>query len=844
MRNDELGLQDDPFRITPDEKFLVMNGSLGAKLTALFLRIIGRDGLAFLVGEPGIGKTMLLRQLKQKLQDSNCLVFSSPQPWMAFDDLLESLCRQARLPDTLHKRAERLRRLGELLGGQAAAGGAAALLLDEAEDLTEDVVRHLHLLADLQSADGWLLQCVVVGQPGIEARFAAAGLSQMQGGPFRVELERLTAAEVGSYIAHRLRVAGYRGGGDLFTPKAVDLVATCTQGVPRLINVLCSTALVGMTYDQQHVITSETVAEAARACALQLDATGTGPAVAGTSGTEHRRTPPLGRPAATAAPPAIAKPAALVEVGGVEIGGPPDIQSDRDGAAAEPRSATGREGAGRRRSGWIWAARAGAVGLAGLAGYLIWMPDRVAIEALLPEAVLEWVDAPTAIAGRAAYSEEASPAGEALPDRQPILVVGESRGPQGRPLPLRIVAIPPAGQESAGLAIAVTGLPDGARLSAGRDRGGGRWIMTRRDLAGLTLIPPPGFTGTLDLTVEAAMREGAPDADIARATLRTEIVPEPPAPKPAEAPGAEAPGAEAGEAVAAPAGDAAGDRSAESGDGAVTGTVAAPAVAATGPARDQEADRVSGPEADNVSGPATEAAVAAEGVLDGDGVASAEPVAPAAAAPAETGDPAAATPVVAVPVSGDQASGDDASGDRADAAAAPAEPDLSPVADLAPPTPLPGAPLPEAPVSAAPVSEAGAPEAVAAEAATPEAMAAVPVPDDPAPSAAETASDAAGAVWPGAPDLDWLEARGDALLSSGDIVSARLFFEMAAGRGSLRSMTAVGRSYDPVHFAEAGLRGLAPDPDRAAEWYRRAAAAGDQEAAERLAALDAWRRRP
>jgi hypothetical protein len=165
----------------------------------------------------------------------------------------------------LHK----IQALNEFLIAQSQRGGTVVLLVDEAQNLTDDVLENLRLLSNLETASEKLLQIVLVGQTELEAKLAQPQLRQIkQRVALHCRLDCLKDREIGPFINYRLRIAGYEGE-DLFAPDAVCAVAFYSKGIPRLINVICDNALLVGYATSAKQISGDIVREVA--VDLQLD---------------------------------------------------------------------------------------------------------------------------------------------------------------------------------------------------------------------------------------------------------------------------------------------------------------------------------------------------------------------------------------------------------------------------------------------------------------------------------------------------------------------------------------------------------------------------------------------
>ncbi len=264
----QFGLTVDPFRITPDVRFVYPHPAFDRSLTAIESHVLGRRGMLLLLGESGTGKTVLIQQLKARLQTQGCLVFDHAYPEPSFDEWLSVLCETAKVPGSAGDRKAAIGGLAEMLINRFAQGGTAVVLIDEAHALSDEVLREMPALAGLRMGDRRLIQFVLSSGPALERRFRGPEAVRRFGEPTCVRLSPLAETDIASYIAHRLFVAGHAGDAP-FSPAAIGRIAEWSRGVPALINRLCNTALVLGSIESLKVIPGEIIDQAAEQCALE-----------------------------------------------------------------------------------------------------------------------------------------------------------------------------------------------------------------------------------------------------------------------------------------------------------------------------------------------------------------------------------------------------------------------------------------------------------------------------------------------------------------------------------------------------------------------------------------------
>jgi general secretion pathway protein A len=240
------GLNEKPFAITPDPRYLFMSERHGEALAHLVYGVTESGGFMQLTGEVGTGKTTLVRTLLQNKLPNNADVAVVLNPRLSVVEFLETICEELgilapgnkgsvkALVDTLNR---------QLLDAHA-DGRRVILVVDEAQNLSRDVLEQVRLLTNLETAKQKLLQIILIGQPELRDLLSREDLRQLaQRITGRYHLEPLSRDETAQYIEHRLRVAGALG--EVFDNSAKREVFRLTDGVPRLINVICDRALLG-----------------------------------------------------------------------------------------------------------------------------------------------------------------------------------------------------------------------------------------------------------------------------------------------------------------------------------------------------------------------------------------------------------------------------------------------------------------------------------------------------------------------------------------------------------------------------------------------------------------------
>jgi len=243
MYQSHFGLQELPFGITPDTSFAYACVSHQEALNTLLIAVKNGEGFIKITGEVGTGKTLLCRRFLSLL-DANYASAYIPNPYLEPRTLLLAVADEigANLPKEADQH-QLLKELTQALLEFAQQGKSVVLCLDEAQAMPIESMEALRLLTNLETEKRKLLQVVLFGQPELEEKLAQNSVRQLrQRIAFQSRLDALEPDELDYYLAHRLRVAGYRGN-RLFTRPAVRALHYASGGIPRLVNILAHKAL-------------------------------------------------------------------------------------------------------------------------------------------------------------------------------------------------------------------------------------------------------------------------------------------------------------------------------------------------------------------------------------------------------------------------------------------------------------------------------------------------------------------------------------------------------------------------------------------------------------------------
>jgi type II secretory pathway predicted ATPase ExeA len=263
------GLRESPFNVNPDPRYLYLTRQIQESLAGLTYGIQNRKGFILLTGEVGTGKTTLLNRLLDWLRGprvATAYIFNSR---LDVNQLFDFIMAEFEIPCETREKSLVLMRLNQWLLERYRAGETAVLIVDEAQNLSNEVLEEIRLLTNLETSTEKLLQIVLTGQPELEEKLKLPQLRQLrQRITLRCRTAPLSLEETFGYIAERLRIAGANGE-PIFSKESIQAVHHYSHGIPRVVNLLCEHSLINAYVDSLRPVPSHMVEEVARE--FQLD---------------------------------------------------------------------------------------------------------------------------------------------------------------------------------------------------------------------------------------------------------------------------------------------------------------------------------------------------------------------------------------------------------------------------------------------------------------------------------------------------------------------------------------------------------------------------------------------
>ena len=259
MYLDHFGLEEPPFSTVPDPRFYYPSVKHREALACLVYAVQNHKGVALVTGDIGTGKTMLCRAVLNQIEGDTKVALLD-YTLLAPDEFHQAVCESFDLSPEGSK-FELRKRLGEYAENQKARGSDVVLIVDEAQNLSQEVLEELRSLSNLATPTHKLLQIILLGQPEFRGRISEPGMEALdQRITLKFHLGPLSREDTDAYISHRLKKAG-ADDDTVFEEEARAAVHEATGGVPRLINVLCDQALLVAYSQDEESVTAEIVEE-------------------------------------------------------------------------------------------------------------------------------------------------------------------------------------------------------------------------------------------------------------------------------------------------------------------------------------------------------------------------------------------------------------------------------------------------------------------------------------------------------------------------------------------------------------------------------------------------------
>ncbi len=254
------GFRENPFNLTPDPDYLFMSRGHEEAYTHLEYAIVEHKGFVVISGEIGSGKTTLINLLLRKIQGDiqvGVINHTLVQP----AQFIKMICQEFELSVDGMDKAGMLDLFHDFLLAQFAGRKRVSLIVDEAQNLPDKTIEEIRMLSNLESEKHHLIQIILVGQPELRHKLQKRRLEQfVQRVTVYCHLNGLGRDEVGQYIRHRLHVAGAERP-DLFSEEAIEAIHEYSRGIPRLINILCDSALLYGFADELQAIDRPVIEE-------------------------------------------------------------------------------------------------------------------------------------------------------------------------------------------------------------------------------------------------------------------------------------------------------------------------------------------------------------------------------------------------------------------------------------------------------------------------------------------------------------------------------------------------------------------------------------------------------
>lgn len=263
MYEEFYGLKENPFNVTPNPEYIYLGENHREALAQLLYGVKERKGFMVITGEVGTGKTTLIHYLLDKMNGSNTRTAFLFNPKLTVSDFIQYILKDLGVGVQGKTKGEYLHHLHRYLLQAYQRDERVILIVDEAQGLRPELLEEIRLLSNLETSRSKLIQIVLLGQPELDRTLSQPGFRQLkQRINLRYRLSPLSEKETREYIGKRLKAAGAKG--PVFTEKAIKEIYLKSEGIPRLINILCDNALLNGYALDQRIVDKESVKDAAK----------------------------------------------------------------------------------------------------------------------------------------------------------------------------------------------------------------------------------------------------------------------------------------------------------------------------------------------------------------------------------------------------------------------------------------------------------------------------------------------------------------------------------------------------------------------------------------------------